>query len=127
MEYSLFRLDIEFSSSDILRTCRELGVAIVAFSPIGRGTCRTSSNLTRTFLRGDLRCMLPKYSEGSFSQSLKLVQRLQEVANFHGSTPVQVALAWLLAQGPDIIFITVTKLTARMDENAASELLQLNE
>lgn len=55
------------------------------------------------------------------------MRRLQEVANFHGSTPAQVALAWLLAQGPDIIPIPITKLTARMDENAASALLQLND
>jgi aryl-alcohol dehydrogenase-like predicted oxidoreductase len=127
MEYSLFRLDIESSSSDILRTCRELGVAIVAFSPIGRGILSGQFQSHEDIPPGDLRRMLPKYSEENFPQILKLVQCLQEVAISHGSTPAQVALAWLLAQGPDIIPIPGTKSTARMDENAASALLQLNE
>ena len=127
MEYSLFRLDIESSSSDILRTCRELGVAIVAFSPIGRGILSGQFQCHEDIPTGDLRRMLPKYSEENFPQILKLVQCLQEVAFSHGGTPAQVALAWLLAQGPDILPIPGTKSTARMDENAASALLQLNE
>lgn len=102
-------------------------MAIVAFSPIGRGILSGQFQSHEDIPAGDLRRMLPKYSEGNFPQISKLVQCLQEVANSHGSTPAQVALAWLLAQGPDIIPIPGTKSTARMDENAASALLQLND
>ncbi|RLL95601.1 hypothetical protein CFD26_104087 [Aspergillus turcosus] len=71
--------------------------------------------------------MYPKYAEENFSEILKLVQKLTDVANVHGSTPAQVALAWLLATGPDIIPIPGTKSAARMDENAAAALLQLSD
>ncbi|KAJ5561597.1 hypothetical protein N7535_003942 [Penicillium sp. DV-2018c] len=127
VEYSLFRLDIESPSSDILRTCRELGVAIVAFSPIGRGILSGQFQSHEDIPVGDLRRALPKYSEENFPRILKLVQCLKEVAESHASTPAQAALAWLLAQGPDIIPIPGTKSTARMDENAASALLKLSD
>lgn len=127
MEYSLFLLDIE--TSEILKTCRELGAAVLAYSPIGRevltGQFQSHSNIPE----GDLRRFYPKYAEANFPEILKLVQKLTDVANAQGSgtTPAQVALAWLLAQGPDIIPIPGTKSTARMDENAASALLQLTD
>lgn len=127
MEYSLFRLDVESSTSGILRTCRELGVTVVAFSPIGRGILTGQFQSHEDIPVGDLRRMLPKYSEENFPQILVLLQCLQDVANSHKSTPAQVALAWLLAQGPDIIPIPGTKSTARMDENAASALLKLSD
>lgn len=127
MEYSLFRLEIESSTSDILRTCRELGVSIVAYSPIGRGILSGQFQSHEDIPAGDLRRILPKYSEENFPQIRKLVRGLQDVANSHDCTPAQVALAWLLAQGPDIVPIPGTKSTARMDENAASALLQLSE
>ena len=117
MEYSLFTLDIE--SSDILKTCRELGVTVVAYSPIGRGIL--------TGPEGDLRRLYPKYSEKNFPNILKLLQALENVAGSHQSTPAQVALAWLLAQGPDIIPIPGTKSPARMNENAASAVLHLSD
>lgn len=127
VEYSLFRLDIEFSPSDIVRTCRELGVAIVAFSPIGRGILTGQFQSHEHIPPGDIRCVLPKYSKENFPKILELVQGLKDVAKSHGNTPAQVALAWLLAQGQDIIPIPGTKLTARMDENAASALLELSD
>jgi aryl-alcohol dehydrogenase-like predicted oxidoreductase len=127
MEYSLFRLDIESSPSDIVRTCRELGVAIVAFSPIGRGVLTGQFQSHKDIPTGDIRCVLPKYSEENFPKILELVQGLNDVAKSHGSTPAQVALAWLLAQGPDIIPIPGTKSTARMAENAAAALLELSD
>lgn len=127
MEYSLFRLEIESSTSDILRTCRELGVSIVAYSPIGRGILSGQFQSHEDIPAGDLRRILPKYSEENFPQIRKLVRGLQDVANSHDCTPAQVALAWLLAQGPDIVPIPGTKSTARMDENAASALLHLSE
>jgi aryl-alcohol dehydrogenase-like predicted oxidoreductase len=127
VEYSLFRLDIESSTSELLKTCRELGVTVVAFSPIGRGVLTGQFQSHADIPEGDLRRMLPKYSEENFPKILELVRRLKDVANAHGGTPAQVALAWLLAQGPEIIPIPGTKSTAKMDENAASALLQLND
>lgn len=123
MEYSLFNLDIEDPSSGILDTCRELGVTIVAFCPIGRGV------LTGQFKSHedipDHRRNLPKYSQENFPSILKIVRKLEEVAVAHGRTTAQIALAWLLAQGPDVIPIPGTKSTARMDENAGSALVKL--
>jgi aryl-alcohol dehydrogenase-like predicted oxidoreductase len=127
MEYSLFTLDIESSTSEILKTCRELGVTVVAYSPVGRGVLTGQFQSHADIPEGDLRRMLPKYSEENFPKILELVQGLKDVANAHESTPAQVALAWLLAQGPEIIPIPGTKSTAKMDENAASALLQLSD
>ncbi|GIK05482.1 hypothetical protein Aspvir_009594 [Aspergillus viridinutans] len=127
VEYSLFTLDIESPASEILKTCRELGVAIVAFSPIGRGILTGQFQSRADIPEGDLRRMYPKYAEENFPEILKLVDTLKDVANAHGSTPAQVALAWLLATGPDIIPIPGTKSAARMDENAAAALLQLSD
>jgi aryl-alcohol dehydrogenase-like predicted oxidoreductase len=70
--------------------------------------------------------MYPKYSAKNWPKILKLVQGLKDVAKAHESTPAQVALAWLLAHGPDIIPIPGTKSTAKMDDNAAAALLQLS-
>lgn len=127
MEYSLFTMDIESSTSEILKTCRELGVTIVAFGPIGRGILTGQFQCHADLPEGDLRRMLPKYSEENFPSILELVQGLRDVANAHGSTPAQVALAWLLAQGPDIIPIPGTKSTAKIEENAAASLLKLGD
>jgi aryl-alcohol dehydrogenase-like predicted oxidoreductase len=126
MEYSLFTLDIESSTSEILKTCRELGVTVVAYSPVGRGVLTGQFQSHNDIPEGDLRRMLPKYSEENFPKILELIQKLKEVAKAHESTPAQVALAWLLAQGEDIIPIPGTKSAAKMDENAAAALLRLS-
>lgn len=120
-------MDIESSTSEILKTCRELGVAVVAYSPVGRGVLTGQFQSHADIPEGDLRRMLPKYSEKNFPQILEVVQKLKDVANAHGNNPAQVALAWLLAQGPEIIPIPGTKSIARMNENAASALLQLSD
>ncbi|KAL5365144.1 NADP-dependent oxidoreductase domain-containing protein [Aspergillus floccosus] len=127
MEYSLFCLDIEESTSEILKTCRELGVTVVAYSPIGRGVLTGQFQSYADIPEGDLRRVYPKYAEANFPNIMALVQGLKKVADAHGSTPAQVALAWLLAQGEDIIPIPGTKSTARMDENAASARIRLSE
>ncbi|EFY93954.1 aldo/keto reductase [Metarhizium acridum CQMa 102] len=127
-EYSLFTLDIESPANDILKTCRELGVALVAFSPVGRGVLTGRFRSHRDIPEGDLRRFYPKYAEGNFAEILKLVGGIEDVAKDRGgSTPAQVALAWLLAQGPDIIAIPGTKLASRMDENAGAALLRLGD
>lgn len=76
---------------------------------------------------GDLRRVLPRYSEANFPKIMKLLKGLKDVATVHGCTPAQVALAWLLAQGEDIVPIPGTKKRERMEENAAAALLRLSE
>ncbi|KAJ5287051.1 hypothetical protein N7478_002737 [Penicillium angulare] len=127
MEYSLFCLEIELPDSMILKTCRELGVTIVAYCPIGRGILSGQFQSRADIPTNDLRLMLPKYSEKNFPKIMQIVQKLKDVGEYHGRTPAQIALAWLLAQGPDIIPIPGTKLTERMDENAASALVNLSD
>ncbi|KAJ5552741.1 hypothetical protein N7494_002119 [Penicillium frequentans] len=126
MEYSLFTLDIESPASGILSTCRELGVTIVAYCPIGRGILTGRFQSHADLPEGDLRRALPKFSENNFPGVLNIVQKLEDVAKVHGCSPAQVALAWLLAQGADIIPIPGTKTPARMDENAEAGRIQLN-
>lgn len=102
-------------------------MAVVAFNPIRRGILKRQFQSHEDIHAGDMRRMLPKYPEENFPKILELVQGLKDVAKSHGSTSAQVALAWLLAQGPNIIPIPSTKSTTRMDENAASALLQLSD
>jgi aryl-alcohol dehydrogenase-like predicted oxidoreductase len=110
-----------------MRTYRELGGVVVAFSPIRRGILKRQFQSHEDIHAGDIRHMLPNYPEENFPKILELVQGLKDVAKSHGSTSAQVALAWLLVQGPNIIPIPSTKSTTRMDENAASALLQLSD
>ncbi|KAJ5675729.1 Aldo/keto reductase [Penicillium macrosclerotiorum] len=127
VEYSAFALDIEWPTVELLKTCRELGVAVVAYSPIGRGILTGEIQSPKDIPDDDFRHMLPKYSEQNFPRILELVQGLKDVAQAHGKTPAQVAIAWLLAQGSDIFPIPGTKSTKRADENFASALLHLTD
>lgn len=127
IEYSLFTLDAETPESNILATCNELGVAVVAFSPIGRGILTGQFQSHNDIPEGDLRRRYPKYAEGNFPEILRLVRKLEEIASSHESTAAQVALAWLLAQGPHVFPTPGTKSTTRMDENVAATRLQLKD
>ncbi|KAJ5628528.1 hypothetical protein N7490_010756 [Penicillium lividum] len=109
-EYSLFDLDIESRESGILQTCRELGVTVVAYCPIGRGILNGQFQSHADLPDGDL-----------------LVRKLQEIGDAHGITAAHVALSWLLGQGPDIIPIPGTKSTAWMDENIGAAGIQLSD
>ena len=126
IEYSLFTLDIEAPTSKVLETARELGITVVAFSPIGRGILTGQFRSHADFPQGDLRVMYPKYAEDNFPEIMKLVRGVEDVAQRHGCTPAQVALAWLLAQGPEIIPIPGTRSPAKMDQYLASALLELS-
>lgn len=125
MEYSLFCLDIEQNS--ILSTCRELGIAITAYSPIGRGVLSGTFRSQADIPENDLRRFLPKYSEVNFPKIMKLVEKLGAIGRPKGATPAQVALAWLLAQGPDIVPIPGTKTPERMEENSQAADVKLSE
>ncbi|KAL4922874.1 NADP-dependent oxidoreductase domain-containing protein [Aspergillus aurantiobrunneus] len=128
MEYSLFTLDIESAGSEILKTARELGITVVAYSPIGRAILTGQFQSPADIPKGDLRHMYPKYAEEeNFPKVMKLVQGLEKIARARGNTTAaQVALAWLLAQGPEIIPIPGTKSAWRMEENAASAFVELS-
>lgn len=125
MEYSLFCLDIE--SNSVLQTCRELGISITAYSPIGRGVLSGTFRSQSDIPENDLRRFLPKYSEANFPKIMKLVKRLEGMGREKGATAAQIALAWLLAQGGDIVPIPGTKSVERMEENVQAATVVLSE
>lgn len=126
VEYSPFAVEIE-SSTGILSTCRELGITVIAYSPVGRGILTGHIQSYSDIPETDFRRMFPKYAEEHFPKILELVQGLKDIANHHGSTPAQVAIAWLLAQGSDIIPIPGTKSIKYLDENTHSVFVQLTD
>ena len=103
LEYSPFALDIEHPNFRLLETCRELGIAVVAYSPLGRGFLTGQLKSPDDFEDGDFRKYSPRYSKENFAKNLELVHQLQIFAKRKNSTVGQLSLAWLLAQGPDII------------------------
>ncbi|CAG8908948.1 unnamed protein product [Penicillium egyptiacum] len=127
VEYSPFALEIESPTANILATCRELGIAVIAYSPVGRGILTGQIQSLSDIPENDFRRMLPKYAQEHFPKIIELVQGLKDVANNHGSTPAQVAIAWLLAQGSDIIPIPGTKSIKNLDENTNSVFLNLTD
>lgn len=102
MEYSPFAMDIEDPQIALLKTCRELGVAVIAYSPLGRGFLTGSYKSPADFEEGDFRKFSPRFSEENFPKNLELVKHLQEIAQKKKCTSGQLSLAWLLAQGDDI-------------------------
>jgi aryl-alcohol dehydrogenase-like predicted oxidoreductase len=125
VEYSPWALDIEDPQIDLLKTCRELGVAVVAYSPIGRGMLSGTFKSASDFEDGDFRKLSPRFSEENFPKNLKLVDQIAELAKAKGVTPSQLTLAWLLAQGNDIIPIPGTTKVERLEENLQSLKIEL--
>jgi aryl-alcohol dehydrogenase-like predicted oxidoreductase len=117
VEYSPFTLDIEDPKINLLNTARELGVAIVAYSPLGRGLLTGRYKSPEDFEEGDFRRMIPRYSKENFPNILKLSDGLAQVGAAHGASAGQVALAWLLAQGDDVIPIPGTTKVKNWEEN----------
>jgi aryl-alcohol dehydrogenase-like predicted oxidoreductase len=112
-EYSLWTRDPE---GEILSTCRELGIGLVPYSPLGRGFL-TGQVKSADFGPKDFRRISPRFQGENFQKNLELVQRIENVASEKGCTPAQLALAWVLAQGPDIVPIPGTKRRAYLDQN----------
>jgi len=102
IEYSPWALDIEDPKIALLKTCRELGVAVVAYSPLGRGFLTGQIKSRDDFSEGDFRKISPRFSEENFDKNLQLVHALKKIAEKKGCTPGQLSLAWLLAQGDDV-------------------------
>jgi aryl-alcohol dehydrogenase-like predicted oxidoreductase len=116
-EYSLWTRDPE---TGILRTCRELGVGFVPFSPLGRGFLSGAIRNLEGLPHDDFRRGLPRFGEGNIESNLVLVDRLAEVAKQKHCTTAQLALAWVLSQGPDVVPIPGTKRIRYLEENVAS-------
>ncbi|KZT35662.1 aldo-keto reductase, putative [Sistotremastrum suecicum HHB10207 ss-3] len=127
MEYSPFAIDIESEQSKLLATARELGVTVVAYSPLGRGILTGKYRSPSDFEPGDMRHWMPRFSPENFAKNLTLVDKFTEVAKKKGVTAGQVTLAWILAQGEDIIPIPGTKKTKYFDENWAALEVHLSE
>lgn len=121
-EYSLWTRDVE---TDVLPACRELGVGFVPYSPLGRGFLTGAIQKADDLDAGDWRLTNPRFQAEALERNLKLVRAVQELAKARGCTPAQLALAWLLQQGPDIVPIPGTRSIARLDENAAATQLDL--
>lgn len=116
-EYSLWTRDIE---AEILPACRELGITLVAYSPLGRGFLTGQYTSTAQFEAGDFRLSGPRFQGENFERNLALVQVVRERAIAMKCTPAQLALAWVLARGKDVVAIPGTKRVARLQENAAA-------
>ncbi|HTA52867.1 MAG TPA: aldo/keto reductase [Candidatus Acidoferrum sp.] len=112
-EYSLWTRDPE---GEILSTCRELGIGLVPYSPLGRGFL-TGQVKSADFGPKDFRRISPRFQGENFQKNLELVQRIEKIAAEKGCTPAQLALAWVLAQGPDIVPIPGTKRRTYLDQN----------
>ena len=121
-EYSLWTRDPEDA---ILPTTRELGVAFVAYSPLGRGFLTGQIKRFEDFAPDDYRRNSPRFQGEKFQKNLELVQRVEEIAKEKKCTPSQLALAWLLAQGSDIIPIPGTKRRKYLEENAGALQVKL--
>ncbi|MBN8849411.1 MULTISPECIES: aldo/keto reductase [unclassified Sphingomonas] len=121
-EYSLWERDIE---TEILPVCRELGIGLVPYSPLGRGFLTGQISSRADLEEGDYRLNDPRYSEENFAANMKIVAVAKEIAAAHGASPAQVALAWLLAQGPDVVPIPGSKRRATMEDSVAAAELAL--
>ncbi|KAI0072166.1 Aldo/keto reductase [Panus rudis PR-1116 ss-1] len=117
VEYSPFVLDIEDEKIGLLKAARELGIAIIAYSPLGRGLLTGRYRSPDDFEEGDFRRMIPKFSKENFPNILKLVDGLKAIGKRHNATAGQVALAWVLAQGEDVIPIPGTTRVENLKEN----------
>jgi len=121
-EYSLWERGVERS---VLPACRELGIGLVPYSPLGRGFLAGLARRADEFPPDDFRRAQPRISGENYEANLRLLAGLEGVASRLGATPAQVALAWLLQQGPDIVPIPGTTRRSRLSENLTAIDLQL--
>jgi aryl-alcohol dehydrogenase-like predicted oxidoreductase len=121
-EHSIWSRDIE---AEILPACRELGLGIVPYSPLGRGFLTGALTGTDALAEGDMRRMHPRFADGAIDEVHRAVAVVREVADAHEATPGQVALAWVLSRGDDVVPIPGTKRVAYLEENVAAASLVL--
>ncbi len=123
-EYSLWSREPEDGGH--LATCRELGIAFVPYSPLGRGFLSGAIKSLDDLAPDDFRRLTPRFSAENFPRNLAVVARLEELARARGCTPAQLALAWVLSRGDDLIPIPGTTKAARLDENVAATEIALS-
>jgi aryl-alcohol dehydrogenase-like predicted oxidoreductase len=121
-EYSLWSRDAE---ADVLPTVRELGIGYVAYSPLGRGFLTGQIKSPEDFPDDDYRRFHPRFTGDHFAANIALVERLESMAREKGVTAAQLALAWVLAQGDDIVPIPGTKRRSYLDQNLAAATIEL--
>ena len=121
-EWSLWSRDIE---DEVVPVCRELGIGIVPFSPLGRGFLTGRINSVDDLSDRDFRRNQPRFSSDAFDANLSSVDIVRDIAAAHGVAPGQIALAWLLAKGPDVVPIPGTKRIPYLDENAGAAAVEL--
>ncbi|MFL5261194.1 MAG: aldo/keto reductase [Anaeromyxobacteraceae bacterium] len=121
-EYSLWSRDVE---DEILPAVRELGIGFVAYSPLGRGFLTGRFKKPEDLPEGDFRRSNPRFQGENFDRNLRLVDRVKELAAAKKVTPSQLALAWVLAQGKDVVPIPGTKRRKYLEENAAAATVTL--
>ncbi|MHB1676292.1 MAG: aldo/keto reductase [Sulfuriferula sp.] len=122
-EYSLWTRDPE---QDVLATCRKLGIGFVPYSPLGRGFLTGAITRPEQFAEDDYRRASPRFQGENFTKNLTLVAKAKEIATLKGCTPGQLALAWVLAQGDDIIPIPGTKRRSYLEENVKAIDVELS-
>jgi aryl-alcohol dehydrogenase-like predicted oxidoreductase len=123
-EYSLWTRDVE---PEILPACRELGVGFVPYSPLGRGFLSGTITSTAALAEDDRRRDHPRFAQENIERNLALLETLRAIAAAKGCTPAQVALAWLLAQGEDVVPIPGTKRRQYLEENVGALEIRLGE
>ena len=121
-EYSLWTRDME---AQVLPTCRELGIGFVAYSPLGRGFLTATIRSAEDLYPGERRHDHPRFFPENIARNVLLLDAIEEVANGVGATPAQVALAWLLSRGDDVVPIPATRRASRIAENAAAVEVRL--
>ena len=125
IEYSPFSMEIEHEDIGLLKTCRELGVAIVCYSPLGRGILTGKIKSPDDLEENDFRRLLPRFSKENFKKNLQLVDTLTSMAKKKNCTAGQLTLAWILAQGDDFIPIPGTTKIKNLEENVAAAQIKL--
>ncbi|KAI1789412.1 NADP-dependent oxidoreductase domain-containing protein [Ganoderma leucocontextum] len=125
VEYSPFTTDIEDEKIGLLTACRELGVKVVVYGAIGRGLLTGKYKGPEDFTEQDYRRMIPRFSKENFPNVLKVVDGLRKVGGKYGASAGQVAIAWVLAQGEDIIPIVGTTKLDNLQENLGAYNVKL--
>jgi len=123
-EYSLWTRDVE---EEVLPVLRELGIGLVAYSPLGRGFLTGQIKSPADLAEDDYRRTMPRFQGENFQANLDLVRHIEELAKTKNCSPAQLALAWILAQGSDIVPIPGTRNARRLDENAGAADITLSQ
>ncbi|RDI51040.1 aryl-alcohol dehydrogenase-like predicted oxidoreductase [Nocardia mexicana] len=121
-EWSLWTREIE---AEVVPTCRELGIGIVPFSPLGRGFLTGAVTSTADLPADDMRRNLPRFADGNFDRNLAIVDALRKIADEKGVTAGQLALAWVQSRGADVVPIPGTKRRTYLEQNVAAAEIEL--